>query len=183
LGQTGDPRIGARAIGPGLGDSWPAVQAALSASAPAILDAGALTLIAREGIEHLRKAAAIPILTPHAGEFERLFPALPGGKVETTRAAAAAAGSVVVHKGSDTVVAGPDGRAAIARGASPWLATAGTGDVLTGIISAFRAQGLGAFEAACAGVWVHSRAAESAGPALIADDLIARLPAVVAECL
>jgi hydroxyethylthiazole kinase-like uncharacterized protein yjeF len=183
LGQTGDPRIGARAIGPGLGDSWPAVQAALSAPAPAILDADALTLIARKGIEHLRMAAAIPILTPHSGEFERLFPALRGSKVERTRAAAAAVRAVVVHKGADTVVAGPDGRAAIARGASPWLATAGTGDVLTGIISAFRAQGVEAFEAACAGVWVHGRAAELAGPGLIADDLVARLPAVVAECL
>lgn len=180
--RADDPRIDATAIGPGLGDAWPAVEAALSASAPVILDADALTLIAREGIEHLRKAAAIPILTPHAGEFERLFPDLRGSKVETTRAAAAAARAVVVHKGADTVVAGPDGRATIGRGASPWLATAGTGDVLTGIISAFRAQGLEAFEAACAGVWVHSRAAELAGPALIADDLVELLPAVIAEC-
>jgi hydroxyethylthiazole kinase-like uncharacterized protein yjeF len=179
-----DPRIGAIAIGPGLGGgSWPAVRGALSASAPLIFDADALTLLAREGIEHLREAAAIPVLTPHAGEFERLFPALLGSKVETTRAAAAAARAVVVHKGPDTVVAGPDGRAAIASGASAWLATAGTGDVLTGIISAFRAQGLEAFEAACAGVWVHSRAAQLAGPALVADDLVAQLPAVLAECL
>lgn len=181
--QPDDPRIGAIAIGPGLGDSWQAVETALSARAPAILDADALTLIVREGIDHLRKAASIPVLTPHSGEFERLFPALSGSKVETTRAAAAAARAVVVHKGADTVVAAPDGRAAIAGRASPWLATAGTGDVLTGIISAFRAQGLEAFEAACAGVWVHGRAAELAGPGLIADDLVARLPAVLAECL
>ena len=178
-----DPRIDARAIGPGLGDCWPVVQAALTASAPVILDADALTLIAREGIDHLRKASAVPILTPHAGEFERLFPALRGSKVETTRAAAAAARAVVVHKGADTVVADPDGRAAIARGAPAWLATAGTGDVLTGIVSAFRAQGLEAFEAACAGIWVHSRAADLAGPGLIADDLVVQLPAALAECL
>ncbi len=183
LAQPADPRIGATAIGPGLGDNWPALEAALSASAPLILDADALTVVAREGVEHLRKAAAIPILTPHSGEFDRLFPALRGSKAETARAAAAATRAVVVHKGADTVVAGPDGRAALARGASPWLATAGTGDVLTGIISAFRAQGLEAFEAACAGVWVHGRAAELAGPGLIADDLIERLPAVLAECL
>ncbi|HET9639742.1 MAG TPA: NAD(P)H-hydrate dehydratase, partial [Allosphingosinicella sp.] len=180
-----DPRIGARAIGPGLGtgeQAWTALQAALAAAAPLVLDADALTLLARHGVERLHGAAAVPILTPHAGEFERLFPALRGSKVEQARAAAAGAHSVVIYKGADTVVAAPDGRAAIAPAASAWLATAGTGDVLTGIVAAMRARGLDAFEAACAGVWLHGRAAELAGPGLIADDLIERLPAAVASC-
>ena len=90
---------------------------------------------------------------------------------------------MIVYKGADTVVAAPDGRAAIAPSASPWLASAGTGDVLAGVIAAMRAGGLEPFEAACAGVWLHGRAAEKAGPGLIADDLIARLPAAIDECL
>ncbi|HEX8238625.1 MAG TPA: NAD(P)H-hydrate dehydratase [Allosphingosinicella sp.] len=181
-----DKRIGARAIGPGLGtadEAWRTLEAALSAAAPMVLDADALTLLAREGVKRVHKASAVPILTPHAGEFERLFPALAASKVERARAAAAEARAVVVCKGADTVVAAPDGRAAIAPCTSAWLASAGTGDVLTGIIAAMRAHGLEAFEAACAGVWLHGRSAELAGRGLVADDLLDSLPAALASCL
>ncbi len=123
----------------------------------------------------------MPILTPHAGEFARLFGKRHGSKVEQAREAAAEAQAVIVLKGADTVVAAPDGRAAIAPPAPHWLASAGTGDVLTGIIAAMRAGGAEAFEAACAGVWVHGRAGARAGAGLIADDLIQHLPSALVE--
>jgi hydroxyethylthiazole kinase-like uncharacterized protein yjeF len=180
-----DPRIGALAVGPGLGKGEKGralLAAALGASMPLVLDADALTLIAERGPAALRGIATTPILTPHAGEFARLFQDRSGSKVEQARRAAAEAHAIIVYKGADTVVAAPDGRAAIATG-SNWLATAGTGDVLTGAIAAMRAWGLDAFEAACAGVWLHGRAAELAGKALVADDLVDHLPAAFADCL
>jgi hydroxyethylthiazole kinase-like uncharacterized protein yjeF len=164
-----DARIGAVALGPGFGrgaDAARLLDMAIASGRPLVLDADALI------------AGRIPagaILTPHEGEFARLFPALTGSKVEKARAAAAQSGAVIVYKGPDTVVAAPGGRAAIAPPAPHWLASAGTGDVLTGVIAAQRAAGLQPFEAACAGVWLHGRAAERAGPGLIADDLIAHL--------
>jgi hydroxyethylthiazole kinase-like uncharacterized protein yjeF len=181
-----DPRVGAVAVGPGLGRDASAqslLETMLAAEAPLILDADALTLAAGEGPAFFRRAKQMPILTPHAAEFARLFEHRSGSKVDLARRAAEAAGAVLVYKGADTVVASPDGRAAIAPSASHWLATAGTGDVLTGVVAAMRASGLDAFEAACAGVWLHGRAAQLAGPALIADDLLDHLPAAVAECL
>jgi hydroxyethylthiazole kinase-like uncharacterized protein yjeF len=181
-----DERIGAFVIGPGLGLGEKAdgqLNRVLAAAAPAIVDADALTLLARDRVQRLQSAKAMPILTPHAGEFRRLFLGLDGSKVEQARAAAERSGAVIVYKGSDTVVAAPDGRAAISRPGSPWLATAGTGDVLSGTIAAMRARGLPAFEAACAGIWLHGRAAETAGSALIADDLLRDLPRALAECL
>ncbi|HEX8215603.1 MAG TPA: NAD(P)H-hydrate dehydratase [Allosphingosinicella sp.] len=178
-GQGGleDPRIGALVIGNGLGRGSAAaefLERALAAGHPLILDADALFLLAGEP-ERLRSLGHMPILTPHAGEFERLFGLGEGSKVEQARRAAERANAVVVFKGADTVVAAPDGRAAIAAPASPYLATAGTGDVLAGIAGAMRARGLEAFEAACAAVWLHGRAAEQLGPGLIADDLVAAL--------
>jgi hydroxyethylthiazole kinase-like uncharacterized protein yjeF len=181
-----DSRVGAVAIGPGLGRGDRArtlLAQALAADVPLVLDADALTLAAEEGPDVFRRAVHRPVLTPHAGEFARLFEDRSGSKVEQARRAAAASGSVIVYKGPDTVVAAPDGRAALARPASHWLATAGTGDVLTGIVAAMRAFGLEAYEAACAGVWLHGRAATRAGPALIADDLLVHLPEAFAECL
>jgi hydroxyethylthiazole kinase-like uncharacterized protein yjeF len=181
-----DSRVGAVALGPGLGRGEEAralLHRALAANVPLILDADALTLAAEEGRTLFRRAHHQPILTPHAGEFARLFPDRSGSKVEQARRAAEASRAVIVYKGPDTVVAAPDGRAAIAPASSHWLATAGTGDVLTGIIAAMRAFGLEAFEAACVGVWLHGRAAERAGPGLIADDLLIHLPGAFAECL
>jgi hydroxyethylthiazole kinase-like uncharacterized protein yjeF len=180
--EISDARIGCIAVGPGLGRSGPSrefLSQALEAGRPLVLDADALVLLAGAPFPQLPHTA---ILTPHAGEFERLFGSRLGGKLEQARHAAAEADAVVVYKGADTVVAAPDGRAAIAPPASHWLASAGTGDVLTGIIAAMRAGGMDAFEAACAGVWLHGRAAERAGPALIADDLIEALPAALAPC-
>jgi hydroxyethylthiazole kinase-like uncharacterized protein yjeF len=174
-----DPRIGAIAIGPGLGSDRALLDAAMALEKPLVLDADALTLLGPS--PHLRHLPHTAILTPHAGEFARLFETA-GSKLDQTRRAAASSGAVIVYKGADTVIAAPDGRAAIAPPASHWLASAGTGDVLTGIVAAMRARGLGAFEAACAAVWLHARAAELGGPGLIADDLLPHLPQALAEC-
>jgi hydroxyethylthiazole kinase-like uncharacterized protein yjeF len=181
LARLDDPRIGALLLGPGLiadSEGHGLLDAALGTAHPLVLDAGALRLLADRGPADLRDA----VLTPHDGEFRALFGESAGSKVERARAAAAWMGAVIVYKGADTVVAAPDGRAAI--GTAPhWLASAGTGDVLAGTIAALRAGGREAFEAACAGVWLHKRAAELAGPGLIADDLVAQLRAARAECL
>lgn len=176
-----DDRVGAALIGPGLGRDAAAqglLDAALAAGKPLVLDADALMLLGGTGA-----LPGLPILTPHEGEFAKLFGALPGSRVERTRAAAERAQAVVVLKGADTVVAAPDGRAAVAAPAPGWLASAGTGDVLAGLIAANRARGLDAFAAACAGVWLHGRAAELAGVGLIADDLIGHVPQAMEECL
>lgn len=186
LDRLDDERIGCLLAGCGLptdADGRRLFEAALDSGHPLVLDAGALQLLAEDGLERLSGLTQTPILTPHEGEFAKLFGSGEGSKVERTRAAAAASKAVVVYKGPDTVIAHPDGRAAICRDMSSWLATGGTGDVLAGIIAAIRAGGMDAFEAAQAGVWLHGRAAQLAGPFLIADDLIARLPEAVAECL
>jgi hydroxyethylthiazole kinase-like uncharacterized protein yjeF len=168
-GLLADARIGAVVIGPGLGKGAEAERLlglALACGRPLVLDADALTA---------GRIPASAILTPHEGEFARLFPALTGSKVDKARAAAAQSGAIIVYKGPDTVVAAPDGRAAIAPPAPAWLASAGTGDVLAGIVAA-RLAALGdPFDAACEAVWLHGRAARRAGPGLIADDLIANL--------
>jgi len=177
-----DDRVNAVAIGPGLGRG-PAARAlldqALDSVRPLVLDADALVLLKPD---ELGRRAVLPVLTPHEGEFAGLFGDLTGSKLERTRAAAVLSQSVIVLKGADTVVAAPDGRAAIAGPVSAWLASAGTGDVLAGAIAACRARGLDAFDAAVAGVWLHGEAARRAGAGLIADDLIAHLPAALEAC-
>lgn len=168
----GDDRIGALVVGPGLGRDDAArarLRVALSVGRPIVLDGDALRLLARGDVP------SDAILTPHAGEFDSLFGTSGGSKVERARAAAAWCGAVVVLKGADTVIAAPDGRAAIAPPASSWLSTAGTGDVLAGAIAALRARRLDGFEAAKAGVWLHARAADRLDPPFIADDLAAAL--------
>lgn len=171
-------RLSALAVGPGLGRSpsstaW--VEAALGTGLPIVVDADGLSAFAdnpRRLFAALEGRAAV--LTPHEGEFGRLFD-LPGDKLSRARAAAAQSGAVVLLKGADTVVAAPDGRAAINDNAPSWLATAGAGDVLSGTIAALLAQGTPPFEAACAGAWLTGDAAARLGPGMIADDLAAAL--------
>jgi hydroxyethylthiazole kinase-like uncharacterized protein yjeF len=170
-----DPRIGCILVGPGMGEIPQLLTLALTARAPKVIDADAIGQVG--DAERLRGQDAI--LTPHSGEFVRLFGELPGNKAEQALEAACRSGAVVVYKGPDTVVASPDGRTGFAPPAPEWLATAGTGDVLAGMIAALRARGLEAFEAACAAVWLHGRAAEIAGPHMIADDLAAAIPAAL----
>jgi hydroxyethylthiazole kinase-like uncharacterized protein yjeF len=170
--EVNDGRIGCLVVGPGLGDIPEVVTLALTSGAPKVIDADAITHLGE--LERLRGQDAI--LTPHEGEFRRLFGEIDGSKAERALEGARRSGSILVYKGPDTLVAAPDGRLAFAPPAPAWLATAGTGDVLSGIVAAMRARGLPAFEAACAGVWLHGRAAEAAGPRMIADDLVHAIP-------
>jgi ADP-dependent NAD(P)H-hydrate dehydratase / NAD(P)H-hydrate epimerase len=173
--EANDPRIGCLLVGPGMGDIPQLLTLALTSKAPKVIDADGITLLGDP--ERLRGQDAI--ITPHSGEFERLFGQLEGSKADRVLEAARRSGAVVVFKGPDTLVASPDGLLGFAPPAPAWLASAGTGDVLAGIVAAMRARGLDAFEAACAGVWLHGRAAETAGAAMIADDLAAAIPAVL----
>ncbi len=176
-----DTRLGALLIGPGLGhDDRGVLSLALTIDAPLILDGDALRLAS---VEAIAARSAATILTPHEGEFVALFGTLPGSKIDRALAAARRADAVVVYKGADTVVAAPDGRAAVAGSASSWLSTAGTGDVLAGTVAAMVARGLDPFAAAKAAVWLHGEAAHRAGPAFVADDLLAHLPAAIGATL
>jgi ADP-dependent NAD(P)H-hydrate dehydratase / NAD(P)H-hydrate epimerase len=188
--QLADKRFNTVAIGPGAGVGQRTidfVHTVLAAKRHVVLDADALTSFASAPdrlFEQIKAAGeAEVVLTPHEGEFPRLFSDMsnkhPGrSKLERVRAAAERSGAIVLLKGPDTTVAAPDGRAMIAGNAPPWLATAGAGDVLTGIIAGLLAQGVPAFEAASTGVWMHGEAAREAGPGLIAEDLPETLPAV-----
>jgi hydroxyethylthiazole kinase-like uncharacterized protein yjeF len=174
--KVNDERIDCLLVGPGMGDIPQVLTLALTSKAPKVIDA--------DGITHLgdpeRLEGQNAIITPHEGEFRRLFGKVPGAKPERALEAARRSGAVVVYKGPDTLVASPDGRLAFAPPAPAWLATAGTGDVLSGLIAAMRARGLPSFEAATAGVWLHGRAAEIAGPDMIADDLVRAIPQALA---
>jgi len=178
--QTGgadlqDERIGCILVGPGLGNVPPVLTLALTSKSPKVIDADGIGLVGEPERLHGHDV----ILTPHEGEFAKLFGEIAGSKAERALEAARRSQSVIVHKGPDTLVAASDGRLGFAPPAPAWLATAGTGDVLAGMIAAMRARGLEAFDAACAGVWLHGRAAEAAGPAMIADDLVTAIPAVL----
>ena len=174
--QTGgadmkDERIGCILVGPGLGNLPQVLTLALTSKAPKVIDADGIGLVGEPERLHGHDA----ILTPHEGEFARLFGDLEGSKPERALEAARRSQSVIVYKGPDTLVAAP-GRLGFAPPAPAWLASAGTGDVLAGMIAAMRARGLDSFDAACAAVWLHGRAAEAAGPAMIADDLVEAIP-------
>jgi NAD(P)H-hydrate epimerase len=206
-----DTRRNAVLIGPGAGANAAtaaSVMTVLASPAAAVLDADALTAFAADaGGERPVRAVGLGfvvssdepvpsaeqlfgaiqsrqapvVLTPHEGEFRRLFGDLAGCKVERARTAARASGAVVVLKGADTCIAAPDGRVAINENAPPWLATAGSGDVLAGFIMGLLAQRMPAFEAACAAVWLHGAAADAFGRGLVAEDLPEVLPRVLQQ--
>lgn len=181
--DTIDPaRAAAVLVGPGLGrddharticEGWVASDCSL------VLDGDALSLIDPGRLSERRAAT---ILTPHGGEFARLFGSGAGDRISAAVEAARRSNAVIVSKGAATVIASPDGIARIANPPS-WLSTAGTGDVLAGLVAARLAVTREPFRAACEAVWLHARAAALAGPALVADDLVMHIPATIAECL
>jgi NAD(P)H-hydrate epimerase len=180
-----DKRFNAMVLGPGAGvgdATQDLVAAALGSSAAVVLDADALTSFADNPQGLFAQLRSRCVLTPHEGELERLFPGLLAKgptRLDAARQAALSARSVVVLKGPDTVIAAPDGRAAVNSNAPPWLATAGTGDVLAGMIAGLLAQKMDPFEAACAAVWLHGEAATRFDVGLIAEDLPEQLPHVL----
>jgi hydroxyethylthiazole kinase-like uncharacterized protein yjeF len=173
-----DPRRQVWVCGPGLGAdiARATLPALLAAGRHVVVDADALTAFA--GNPDAFRGAAV--LTPHAGEFARVFGPPGSDRLAAARAAAARTGAVVLLKGSDTIIAAPDGRAAINASAPPWLATAGAGDVLAGVIAGLLAQGLPPWQAAAAGAFLHGAAARIAGPGLVAEDLIPALTPALA---
>lgn len=190
-GHFQDPRLNALCLGPGLGlpRALEMVPAALWLRRPSVLDADALSAFSADTGPLFNAMHDQVVITPHQGEFRRLFPdlaqALEDGtlpRVEAARQAAARINCTVLLKGPETAIAQPSGEAALhsATGAraAPWLATAGSGDVLAGIITGLMARGLTPFEAACTGAWLHVEAALSFGPGLIAEDLPEELPKV-----
>jgi NAD(P)H-hydrate repair Nnr-like enzyme with NAD(P)H-hydrate dehydratase domain len=171
------------------------VLAALAGQRAVVLDADALTSFAQEPERELERGPqslihaigarkGITLLTPHEGEFSRVFRGIADisnapSKLARARAAAAKTNAVCLLKGADTVVAAPDGRASVCENAPAWLATAGSGDVLAGFAAGLLAQGMGGFEAGSAAVWLHAEAALTAGVGLIAEDLPEALPRVL----
>lgn len=173
-------------IGPAAGlrpktETW--LGAVAETEARLVIDADALTLFKGRAADLFGLLGAGDVLTPHEGEFERLWPGLleRDGRDEACREAARTSGAVVVLKGQETLIGAPDGRLARNPNGTPWLATAGSGDVLAGLIGGLMAQGMDSFDAACAGVWIHAEAATLFGPGLIAEDLPDLVPQVLAS--
>lgn len=192
-----DKRKNALCLGPGMGvgkATKDMVLEALRAERPTVLDADALTSFSQDTSALFDLTHALTVLTPHEGEFARLFPDLasellkpvsPNSRVDLVRNAAKHAGCHILLKGAVTVVASPNGKvelaAALANRAAPWLATAGSGDVLAGFITGLLARGLDPFEAACSAAWLHVECAKVFGPGLIAEDLPDMLPRVLSQ--
>ena len=172
-------------IGPAAGvdhSTLSNVLALARTGAALVIDADALSVFRRDPEALFSALDRDDVLTPHVGEFERVFPGLLAAspnRIAATQEAARRAGAVVLLKGSDTVIASPTGQCAVNTNGSPWLATAGSGDVLAGLIAGLAAQGMPSFEAACAGVWIHSAAAHLFGPGLISEDLPGLVPRVL----
>lgn len=177
--------VDAAVIGPAAGVTEQTLQNVLALArtgAALVIDADAITVFRDDPEELFSVLDVDDVLTPHSGEFERIFPGLlkeGPERITAARRAARRADAVVILKGSDTVVAHPDGRAAVNAQGSPWLATAGSGDVLAGYAGALLAQGMNSFDAACAAVWIHSQAADLHGPGLISEDLPGLTPAIL----
>jgi len=182
-----DSRITAVLIGPGAGrdpEVKEMVGSVLASDAVAVLDAEGITAFQAAPVElfhHIKLRPAPTVMTPHEGEFRKIFPELASepSKLERARRAAEMSGAVIILKGADTVVAAPDGLSSICENAPPWLATAGSGDVLAGLVTGLCAQGMAAFDAAAAAVWMHGELAVIFGPGLIADDMADLLPGVL----
>ena len=178
-----DPRIGAVVMGPGLGRDRRAeslLKAALDCPRPLIVDGDAITLLGKSAAAWLQRRTAPTWLTPHAGEFARIF-AGEGSKIDQTIAFAIESRTIVIHKGADTVIASHKGNVQVLAGAPTWLSTAGSGDVLAGLLGAQVATNQA--HSAAAAAWLHARAAHLAGPAFIADALIGHIPEAISECL
>jgi hydroxyethylthiazole kinase-like uncharacterized protein yjeF len=179
--------VEAAVIGPAAGVTEATLSNVLALArtgAALVVDADALSVFQDEPDELFQVLDRDDVLTPHPGEFERIFPGLlktAPERITATRRAADRAQAVVLLKGPDTVVAAPDGRAAVNINGSPWLATAGSGDVLAGLIGGLIAQGMESFEAACAGAWIHSSCADLFGPGLISEDLPGLVPRVLKQ--
>jgi hydroxyethylthiazole kinase-like uncharacterized protein yjeF len=181
-----DPRRNAVLLGPGAGqDEADALRAkilgSVSSSRYLVLDADALNVFAGRATELFAALNDHCVLTPHEGEFTRLFGEMPGTREDRALAAATLSGAVVVLKGAETVIAHPDGRVVVNDHSSPHLATAGSGDVLSGMILGLLAQGMPGFEAACAAVWIHGEAGLRFGPGLVAPDIIEQIPGILRE--
>ena len=184
-GLLRDKRFNAVVIGPGCGvgpRTRQLVAAVMECGAAAVLDADALTSFAADPQALFRLLRPSTVLTPHEGEFERIFPGLLArspSRIEAVRGAASAAKCIVLLKGPDTAIATPDGRVCISTNAPPILATAGSGDVLAGFIAGLLAQGMEPFKAAAAAAWLHGEAANLFGPGLLSEDLPEQLPALI----
>ncbi|MEH3039608.1 MAG: NAD(P)H-hydrate dehydratase [Sphingomonas paucimobilis] len=178
-----DERLAAVLIGPGLGRDDAArrlIDAALACTAPLVIDGDAISLLGEAGVDRIAARTAPTFLTPHGGEFDRMFGKGIGNKIDRTTQAALQARATIVHKGPDTVIASPDGTVTVSPQAPSWLSTAGSGDVLAGILAARLRPG--GDRAAAEAVWLHGRAARLAGPAFVADALIDHLVQAFAEC-